>query len=442
MKTRSSILILALFWSLACSSSTPAITDAGDTPPSVEMTDSSDVPAPDVPVADVGPDDFVPVDTKTTDTSDVSAEDGTDADATVSTDQQTQPDPDEELLAFLTAWFDDYNEGQTLAYLDEEITIEPNGDARYPNAPQHTYLSNVRYGPFGRNVLDLWQIASDQPTPLVVYIHGGGFKAGGKDDLHNQPSTIPRFLSDGISVASISYRYAYKNAELVPDNPIPNGPGDTNLENSTRLDYVLRDCARSIQFLRYKAADWNLDKDRIAAFGGSAGAGCVMWTATVPDLAQAEHADPVLRESTRLVAAGHTNGQVTYNWARWPELLNMSPDFVFDLVGGEAVRLTQMSLDDAIQTQEGQDLGKVLDYYAHLSAGDMAFYSKNAGDAPTEEDGMTQGELVHHPQNHVVLYERCVELGMNCEIKTQILSSEFPGDVVDFMIFAVTTMTP
>jgi len=29
-------------------------------------------------------------------------------------------------------------------------------------------------------VLDFWKARSDEPTPLVIYIHGGGFTTGSK----------------------------------------------------------------------------------------------------------------------------------------------------------------------------------------------------------------------------------------------------------------------
>ena len=38
-------------------------------------------------------------------------------------------------------------------------------------------LADVKYGPHERNVLDFWKAKSEQPAPLIVYIHGGGFKA-------------------------------------------------------------------------------------------------------------------------------------------------------------------------------------------------------------------------------------------------------------------------
>jgi acetyl esterase/lipase len=40
--------------------------------------------------------------------------------------------------------------------------------------------ANVSYGPHARNVLDFWQAKSDQPAPLLVSIHGGGFVSGNK----------------------------------------------------------------------------------------------------------------------------------------------------------------------------------------------------------------------------------------------------------------------
>ena len=35
-------------------------------------------------------------------------------------------------------------------------------------------VSDIRYGPHERNVLDFWKAKSDAPAPVVVHIHGGG----------------------------------------------------------------------------------------------------------------------------------------------------------------------------------------------------------------------------------------------------------------------------
>src|SRR5262245_27995386 len=40
--------------------------------------------------------------------------------------------------------------------------------------------ADVPYGPHARQRLDFWQAKSDRPTPLVVFIHGGGWVNGDK----------------------------------------------------------------------------------------------------------------------------------------------------------------------------------------------------------------------------------------------------------------------
>ena len=45
-------------------------------------------------------------------------------------------------------------------------------------------LSEVAYGTHQRHVLDFWKADSEQPTPLVFVIHGGGWKGGSKERLN------------------------------------------------------------------------------------------------------------------------------------------------------------------------------------------------------------------------------------------------------------------
>src|SRR5215204_6057650 len=134
-------------------------------------------------------------------------------------------------------------------------------------------LVNEQYGPHERNVLDLWKAKSDKPTPLVVYIHGGGFRAGSKEGYNSSA-----LLAKGISVMAINYR-------LSPEVAFP-------------AHYM--DCARAIQYARGHAKEWNIDPKRIGATGGSAGAGTSLWIGFHDDMADPKNGDPVLRESTRL----------------------------------------------------------------------------------------------------------------------------------------------
>lgn len=167
-------------------------------------------------------------------------------------------------------------------------------------------ITDVPYGPCEKNKLDFWKALSGKPTPLIVEIHGGGFYEGDKSGFRHDRTNIARCLSLGVSLASINYRF-------IGEAPIQD---------------ILRDSARAIQFLRYNATDWNIDKTRIAAFGESAGAGTSLWLAFHDDLADPGNPDPVLRESTRLKAAGAESPQATYDFSRWPQVLDI-PQYIW-----------------------------------------------------------------------------------------------------------------
>jgi acetyl esterase len=153
-------------------------------------------------------------------------------------------------------------------------------------APTH---ANVSYGPDESNVLDFWQAPAGAPNPLLVMIHGGGFRAGSKSQL--SAGFLRACFQSGISVASIEYRFTQKA-------PYP---------------AQMMDCARALQFMRSKAGEWGFDPKRVAATGGSAGAGISLWLGFHKDLADPKSSDPVARESTRLTCIMPTNMQCTYD---------------------------------------------------------------------------------------------------------------------------------
>ena len=151
-------------------------------------------------------------------------------------------------------------------------------------------LTDVAYGTHPRQVLDFYQAQSDTPTPVVFYIHGGGWQNGDK-------KTNPKpYLDKGISVVAINYRYVRNGVEEKIEPPVK---------------APLEDAARALQFVRSKAAEWNLDKTRIGATGGSAGACSSLWLAFHDDMADPASDDPVARESTRLTCAAVNGAQVS-----------------------------------------------------------------------------------------------------------------------------------
>ena len=129
------------------------------------------------------------------------------------------------------------------------------GNSRTSEAKKKPTHANVKYGKHARQVFDIWLADSSSPTPLAIYIHGGGFKGGSKEKL--KAAELSQLLKSGISVAAINYRF-------MTTAPLPTPHHDAR---------------RALQYMRSKASEWNIDKNRVAAFGGSAGAQICMWLA-------------------------------------------------------------------------------------------------------------------------------------------------------------------
>jgi acetyl esterase/lipase len=155
-------------------------------------------------------------------------------------------------------------------------------------------VSNFTYGNDSeRQVLDFWRAESDKPTPVVVCVHGGGWRGGDKSLYRKE---VQAFLDAGISVAAINYRFIPQamDQKVVPPVKAP-----------------LHDAARAIQTIRSKAEKWNIDPERVAATGSSAGACTSLWLAFHDDLADPASADPIARESTRLTCAAVVGAQTS-----------------------------------------------------------------------------------------------------------------------------------
>ncbi len=252
-------------------------------------------------------------------------------------------------------------------------------------APRPT-LADVTYGLYPRNVLDFWRASSTQPTPVVIYIHGGGFTAGDKSGACTE-RLVQECLDAGVSFAAINYRY------LSPAVPMPE---------------VLRDCARAVQFIRVQSAAWNLDRNRVAAYGGSAGAGASLWLAFHGDLAEPGSADPVRRESTRLVCAGAASPQFSYDPLRWAGLLGEEAVQRFGKTY-ESPALYGFATAEELRGPAGQKVRADCDLLGLISRDDPPVFLETGsrGLALT-----TVNQFLHHPKHAKALYERCRELGV------------------------------
>lgn len=272
--------------------------------------------------------------------------------------------------------------------------LAPRKSAAPKPAPTH---ADVRYGPHERNVLDLWLAPSPRPTPLVVYIHGGGFvngsKAGASADM------IKGCLEAGVSFMAINYRF----------------------RTTAPIQDILRDCARSIQFVRAKAKDYNLDPARIASYGGSAGAGTSLWLAFRDDLADPLSADPVLRQSSRLVAAGASNTQATYNLRRWSEFLGQ-PTSEWSRPGETAAFYgvkTEAELDAMPQVLADVDMLRLV-----TKDDPPVFLYCSQPDGPVAN----RGHLLHHPEHVRQVRQACAAAGVPATAWFALIEPRLEGD--------------
>lgn len=267
-------------------------------------------------------------------------------------------------------------------------------------------VANTKYGPYERNVLDFWKADTQEPAPLVVHIHGGGFVAGDKSKI--SAGHIEFFLKSGISVASINYRYSTQAPYPAP----------------------MLDSARAIQFLRSKAAEWNLDPKRVAAYGGSAGAGISLWLAFHDDLAKPDSSDPIERQSTRLTCAGSIGGQPSYN-----------PLVIREWIGGRAWEHPALVTLYGLKSKEDferPELRKLMDdasAITHLTKDDppvVMVYGEP--DAPLPPD-CKPGQGIHHPKFGHILKEKMDALGIECVYRHTADGKQPPGNqtMIEFL---------
>jgi len=261
-------------------------------------------------------------------------------------------------------------------------------------------LTDVKYGEHFRQTFDLWLADSKTPTPLVFYLHGGGWGAQDKTDIH-QHLEVRALLDAGISVASVNYRF------LVDANTAKVSPP---------LQWPLQDAAQALQFIRSKSAEWKLDKTRIAASGVSAGGCSALWLAMHDDLADPASKDPVARESTRLLFTVTKAPQPSLDPAELVEWIPNSEygGHAFGYVGKTRPETFAPFLTDRENHRE--DLARYSPM-AHASADDPPANLLFTKAEMTPVKGEPQADPTHSPLLGLMLKERLDALGVPCEVR-------------------------
>jgi len=113
------------------------------------------------------------------------------------------------------------------------------------------------------------------PLPLIIWIHGGAFRAGDKQQCPALP-----FTRRGYAVASLNYR----------------------LSQQAKFPAQIEDCKAAVRWLRAHATKYNLDPKRFGAWGSSAGGHLVAMLGTAGDVKELEGKLGNLDQSSRVQA--------------------------------------------------------------------------------------------------------------------------------------------
>lgn len=120
-----------------------------------------------------------------------------------------------------------------------------------------------------------WPKEGEGPFPMVVYVHGGGWKAGDKSEGIEKYSDA--LVSAGFVIASVNYR-------LSPESKFP---------------AMIEDVKCAVRHLRANADIYNIDPDRIGGMGSSAGGHIINLLGTT-DTSAGWDVGPYLDQSSRV----------------------------------------------------------------------------------------------------------------------------------------------
>jgi len=108
--------------------------------------------------------------------------------------------------------------------------------------------------------MDVYYPSADGPWPAVLYVHGGSWYQGDKADGENWS----RLNENGYLVVPVNYRLG---------------------DYQTKFPAMIEDVKCAVRYLRAHSAEYNIDPDRIAALGVSAGGHLVALLGTADESA-------------------------------------------------------------------------------------------------------------------------------------------------------------
>lgn len=130
---------------------------------------------------------------------------------------------------------------------DPERFVEARAAANAAAYASLPHRRDIPYGDHARQRFDLFAPEAEQDCPLLVFFHGGYWRANCKDD---RAFLAPKWIEQGVAVAIVNYRIA------------PHG----------RIADMVEDAVAAVRHLHEHAERYDLDPARIVVCGNSAGA--------------------------------------------------------------------------------------------------------------------------------------------------------------------------
>lgn len=141
--------------------------------------------------------------------------------------------------------------------------------------------TDIEYGKAGERslVLDMVRPESESatPRPVVVYVHGGGWRGGSKNGMVKGPMAIMALTENYVGV-SVGYR----------------------LSGEAIWPAQIHDCKAAIRFLKAHAKKYHIDPNKIAVWGTSAGGHLVSLLGTSGDIKDLDGANGSPDADTRV----------------------------------------------------------------------------------------------------------------------------------------------
>lgn len=223
------------------------------------------------------------------------------------------------------------------------VSVSCKKETNEPSSAAMT-LTEISYGSDGKQKMDVYLPENrSSNTPVIVFIHGGGFVAGDKNEFSSQMKSLS---AQGFAVVNVNYRLL--DLDGVLSNPMVHKP------SSVKIADQLSDVQTAVNFAVSKAGEWNMSADKWAITGHSAGGTLALLYA---------YGDK--NTGKRVKVAGNWAGATTFAFSDESEFQQLDPrlaEVIYRAVGAEpknANKLAYMAVSPFWVAYQGKAIATI-----------------------------------------------------------------------------------